>query len=73
MDKHIHARKRRVLSHAFSDHAIKSMEKYVLGNVRTFCESIGQKNIVRTQDLTQKELPEKGWSTPQNMSDWCNW
>ncbi|TVY82613.1 Cytochrome P450 monooxygenase apf7 [Lachnellula suecica] len=61
ISKPSHARKRRVLSHAFSDGAIKSMEKYILGNVRTFCARLGE-----TQG-------EKGWGKPQNMADWCNY
>ncbi|KAH8673451.1 cytochrome P450 CYP548A5 [Xylariales sp. PMI_506] len=62
-DRQVHARKRRVLSHAFSDAALKQMEKYILANVRTFCEQIG----VGATDET------KGWSTPKNMADWCNY
>ncbi|TVY36040.1 Cytochrome P450 monooxygenase [Lachnellula subtilissima] len=61
IDKASHARKRRVLSHAFSDGAVKSMEKYILGNVRTFCSRLGETK------------GEKGWSVPQNMADWCNY
>jgi cytochrome P450 len=65
IDKASHARKRRVLSHAFSDTAVKQMEKYILGNIRTFCEGIGggPVNLAET----------KGWSAPQNMADWCNY
>lgn len=63
-DKEMHARKRRVLSHAFSDSAIKGVERYVLANIRTFCEQLG-----RGADLAE----QKGWSTPKNMADWCNY
>jgi cytochrome P450 len=62
-DKALHARKRRVLSQAFSDTAVKQMERYVLANVRTFCEQIG----TGASDST------KGWTAPKNMSDWCNY
>lgn len=62
-DKEVHARKRRVLSHAFSDSAMKEMQRYILGNVRTFCEQIGFVDGVET----------KGWTAPRNMSDWCNY
>ncbi|KAK3896878.1 cytochrome P450-like protein [Staphylotrichum tortipilum] len=64
-DKDLHARKRRVLSQAFSDGAIKEVERYILGNVRTFCEAIG--------DYGRAIQDSKGWSSPKNMSDWCNW
>jgi cytochrome P450 len=64
MDKAVHARKRRVLSHAFSDNAIKQMEKYILGNIRSFCKGIGMQESTAT---------EKGWTTAKNMADWCNY
>jgi cytochrome P450 len=69
IDKAAHARKRRVLSHAFSDGAIKSMEKYVLANVRTFCSALGSSS----KSLGEKGASEELWSAPQNMSDWCNY
>ncbi|KAI0179615.1 cytochrome P450 [Hypoxylon sp. FL1284] len=62
-DKALHARKRRVLSQAFSDSAIKEMERYILSNVRSFCEQIG---------LGASE-ERKGWTVPKNMADWCNY
>lgn len=65
-DRDLHARKRRVLSHAFSDGAIKEVERYILANVRTFCEAVGDYGRVISAD-------SKGWSAPKNMSDWCNW
>ncbi|KAM7190175.1 Isotrichodermin C-15 hydroxylase [Rhypophila sp. PSN 637] len=64
-DKDLHARKRRVLSHAFSDGAIKEVERYILANIRTFCEAIG--------DLGRVSDEKKGWTAPKNMADWCNW
>ncbi|KAK1828746.1 isotrichodermin C-15 hydroxylase [Podospora conica] len=64
-DKDVHARKRRVLSHAFSDSAIKEVERYILSNIRTFCDAIG--------DLGRVVDEKKGWSAPKNMADWCNW
>jgi cytochrome P450 len=69
IDKAAHARKRRVLSHAFSENAVKSMERYVLGNIRTFCEKLGTQPS--TQVLGEKE--SNGWSVAQNMADWCNY
>ncbi|CAM1504056.1 Fc.00g016470.m01.CDS01 [Cosmosporella sp. VM-42] len=63
-DKELHARKRRVLSHAFSDGATKEMQRYILGNVRTFTEQIGRED---------GGVEAKGWTKPRNMSDWCNY
>ncbi|RYC57620.1 hypothetical protein CHU98_g8576 [Xylaria longipes] len=62
-DKNVHARKRRVLSQAFSDSAMKEMERYILANVRSFCEQIG---LGASDD-------RKGWTVPKNMADWCNY
>lgn len=67
IDKASHARKRRVLSHAFSKNAIESMEKYVLANVRAFCQIDG-KGKSGYADSKQAE-----WSAPLNMADWCNY
>ncbi|KAM3544223.1 Isotrichodermin C-15 hydroxylase [Beauveria bassiana] len=65
-DKDVHARKRRVLSHAFAEGAMKEMQRYILGNVRTFCEQIGLCDGASPADA-------KGWSAPRNMADWCNY
>lgn len=67
IDKQQHARKRRVLSHAFSDQAIKSLEKYILANVRTACRMLGESG--------SKEKREGGesWSDQWNVANWCNW
>lgn len=62
-DKALHARKRRVLSHGFSDSAMKEMERYILANVRTFCEQVG----------LGASNESKGWTVPKNMADWCNY
>lgn len=63
IDKVSHARKRRVLSQAFSETALKSMEKYMLANVRLFCEMLGR--------ATDKKPTE--WSMALNMADWSNY
>lgn len=36
ISKEVHAKKRKVLSHAFSDKAMRSMEEYMLTHIRTF-------------------------------------
>ncbi|KAG6110715.1 hypothetical protein E4U31_005416 [Claviceps sp. LM219 group G6] len=67
-DKEVHARKRRVLSQAFSESAMKEMQRYILGNVRTFCEQIGL-----VDGGSDGGGDAKGWTRPRNMSDWCNY
>lgn len=65
--KELHARKRRVLSQAFSDSAMKEVQRYVLHNVRTFCEQIG------LSEASQQVAEKKGWTEPKNMSDWFSY
>ncbi|KAL6852994.1 hypothetical protein ACO1O0_007543 [Amphichorda felina] len=63
-DKAVHARKRRVLSQAFSDSAMRGIERYILQNVRSFCDQIG---------TLDGAADSKGWTAPRVMSDWCNY
>lgn len=72
-DRDLHARKRRVLAQAFSDSAIKEMERYVLANVRTFCEAIGREGEEGDGMPFGTVAEKKGWSGVKNMSDWCNY
>ena len=59
-DKGKHAVRRRILSHAFSDSAIRSAEQYILQNVTKCCSLMG---------------PREGdeWSEKRNMCVWSNW
>jgi hypothetical protein len=57
-----------VLSHAFSDNAIKGLERYILANVRTACRLLGEK---RDGDARAEE--KDGWNEAWNVADWCNW
>ena len=69
IDKAQHARKRRVISHAFSDVAIKSMENHVLAHVRQFCQNLGTmdgRNLVSSNE-------KKEWTPAKNMTDQANW
>ncbi|EAW08883.1 cytochrome P450 [Aspergillus clavatus NRRL 1] len=56
IDKTMHGRKRRVLSQAFSDHALKSMEDVMLLHVRQLCAALaggsaaGQKAVFNLGD-----------------------
>jgi hypothetical protein len=70
IDKMQHARKRRVMSHAFSDSAIKSLEKYILANVRLGCELLGK----RTEGgIPEKRADDKGWNDQWNAAHWAEW
>ncbi|KAF1995072.1 cytochrome P450 [Amniculicola lignicola CBS 123094] len=65
IDKLQHARKRRVMSHAFSDSAIKSLEKYILANIRVGCGLLAESS--------KKGREKEGWGGEWNVANWCNW
>ncbi|KAF4627698.1 hypothetical protein G7Y89_g10455 [Cudoniella acicularis] len=60
IDKTLHGRKRRVLSQAFSDNALKGMEELMLLHVKQFCQVIVQ------------GAGEKGAVT-RNLSNWFSY
>lgn len=69
IDKMQHARKRRVMSSAFSDNAIRNLEKYILANVRVGCELLGRKE----GGEGGVGNGEKGWNGSWNAAHWCEW
>ncbi|KAF2204214.1 cytochrome P450 [Delitschia confertaspora ATCC 74209] len=82
IDKGVHSRKRRVLSHAFGDQAIKSLEKYILMNIRTGISLLakksgeGEKGVIidmEGKNSAVKTEKEDGWGENWNMANWCNW
>ena len=70
IDRAAHARKRRVLSHAFSDVAIKSMESHILDHVRRFCANLGQTGGSYS---TVDEKSKSEWTQAKNVSDQANY
>lgn len=69
IDRAQHARKRRVLSHAFSDVAIRSMENHVLAHVRQFCTNLGEKDGSVMAGRDEK----REWTPAKNISDQANY
>lgn len=70
IDKAAHARKRRVLGQAFSDHALKSMERYILINIRALCATLGN-DLSDSGEPQQSSFPT--WSAPKNLTEWCSY
>jgi cytochrome P450 len=60
IDRHAHARKRRVMSHAFSESAIKGVEQYVLTHVQSYIQKLA--GGARSQEWTEARDVSK-WST----------
>jgi hypothetical protein len=71
IDKMQHARKRRVMSSAFSDAAIRNLEKYILANVRVGCDLLGR--IAGGGEDNEKSVNGKGWNNAWNAAHWCEW
>ncbi|KAM3422487.1 hypothetical protein BST61_g2834 [Cercospora zeina] len=77
ISKSIHARKRRVLSHAFSDSAIKSMENHILAHIRQFCQNLSGPSNPSTHRTTFASVPSspesKGYGPPINITNQSNY
>jgi cytochrome P450 len=56
-----HAQKRRLLSHAFSESALRDMEPHVVDYVQKWCNHLG------------KRAGEGDWSEGRNMSTWAGY
>lgn len=69
IDKSVHARKRRVLSQAFSDAAIKSMENHILAHVRQFCQNLA--GLTTFASVPNEE--NKGYGEAVEISDQANY
>ncbi|KAI9651317.1 hypothetical protein NHQ30_001356 [Ciborinia camelliae] len=65
VDKDIHARKKRVMSQAFSDQAVRGMQPHILSAIRDWCAGLG----ARDQPSPSKEPGE--WSSPKDMAHWA--
>jgi hypothetical protein len=57
------SRKRRILSHAFSDAARKASDEYIIENTNKWCELLAQSSGGGTE----------GWGDAKNMAKYCDW
>lgn len=82
IDKAVHARKRRVLSQAFSDSAMRAMEVHILDNIEAWCGYLGNEQSKAREDVnghmngfdgTKSASGSKAWTAPKNMGDWTNY
>lgn len=63
-NRELHASKRRLLAHAFSDSALKGQEPYIVDTVRKWLDTIGDLNVYRAG--------AKEWSRPKDMGVWSS-
>lgn len=79
IDKERHSARRRVLSHAFSDAALRAAEISVVCNVRKFVRLVGPEKKHSDADASSNAgekigtTTDEDWSTSRDMSKWCNW
>jgi hypothetical protein len=66
IDKTLHGRKRRVLSHAFSDNALKGMEDLMLSHIRRFCDIV-------TGDQYDKASQPNGMKRSSAVWNFAEW
>lgn len=71
IDKTMHGRKRRVLSQAFSDHALKGMEDVMLLHVRQLCAVLAGHDRGDSDGDDLEE--EKKGAVVRNMGDWFSY
>lgn len=64
INRNEHARKRRVMSQAFSTEAVRGMEPHILSAIRDWCLALGDEHP--SQGIKQKD----GWSRPKDMVHW---
>ncbi|KAI9040037.1 cytochrome P450 [Aspergillus affinis] len=62
-DNSVHARKRRAMSQAFSDHALCGMEPHIVSSIREWYCAIGE-------DTGINNAAQDGWTRPKDMAHW---
>lgn len=77
IDKSVHARKKRVMSQAFSDKAVRGMEPHVVSAIDTWCSGLvdgDEKSEKQPVQQTGGGSSAAGkWSSPRNMVDWAGY
>ncbi|KAI9876588.1 MAG: hypothetical protein M1830_006166 [Pleopsidium flavum] len=74
INKAQHGRKKRVLSQALSDSAMKGMEEHILKIVRRFCDHLLDRGVTEEESkgLTDHKRV-RDWSSAKNMADWTHY
>lgn len=67
INKAKHGRKRRVMSQAFSEAAVKGMEENVITHIRTFVQNLGSSLKQGSNESTEDN------GVTRNMAHWSNW
>lgn len=65
INKATHGFRRRIVNQALTAAAVKSMERLMLGNIRSFCNE-----LVENKSEEDVEPLSREWSAARNMTDW---
>lgn len=71
IDTQVHGRKRRVMSHAFSDAALKGVEDFVLEHVSNYINALTDR-FNRNKETTVLHT-DTTWTEPKNISKWSTY
>ncbi|TGO14403.1 hypothetical protein BTUL_0053g00020 [Botrytis tulipae] len=74
VDKEVHARKKRVMTQAFSDQAVRTMEPHISSAIRDWCTGLGARDDLSSSSTSashSKELRPGDWSSPKDMAHWA--
>lgn len=69
LDKALHARQRRLLSHGFSDGAMRMYDKVIAAHADNFCHYLAQ-DLSGSLQL-EGDMGDNKWSSPKDMAKWC--
>ena len=69
IDHHTHARKRRVMSYAFSEAALKNLEEFIIVHIQDFVAKVTSIE----NGVINFTYPKRGWTEPRNMASWCSY
>ncbi|RFU28592.1 hypothetical protein B7463_g7742, partial [Scytalidium lignicola] len=73
IDKDVHARKRRIFRHGFTDASLQMAERTIDKHIASLAECLMSEEPDK-ENLAQKCTPDRkeGWSRPRNMATWIN-
>lgn len=70
IDKKVHGLKRRILSQAVSECALKGVEERILGHIRHFCRELSSNGLAQHAELRE---PDDAWGAVRDVTAICDY
>ncbi|RAK96669.1 cytochrome P450 [Aspergillus ibericus CBS 121593] len=70
IDRRVHSRKRRVMSQAFSNQALRGMEPHILSAIQVWCAVLGDQHPDKPVRVASSD--PGAWSRPKDMVHWSS-